>query len=587
MTRPIIKFSIGLLLGVSFTVPAQSLSKIEISSGRLIPESKYLTWIKTSIGTKLFKGIEDSVRSRIAAGLRDEGYYNFTIGNVEILKSDSTKYRLIVGVKEGKPTLIEKVLFDKTPADSSLISGFLSQVESLPLTPLALEPVFSQILDYYENRGYPFISVKVESVQFIEDTTGGNHLAIVYIKIDKGTKSKINKIEISGNTRTRDFVILRALQMLPDEDYSQKEIDEVPEKLNRLRFFEPVETPSYFIDSKQEGVLKITVREKETNSFDGIAGYVPAANNNQSGYLTGFININLRNLFGTGRTALFRWQQENQFSQELEIRYLEPWILGYPFNIEAGLFQRKQDSTYVQRNIDAKLEFIVSPEISASLLISSQSTIPTILTSNLFTVYNSSSFTSGLNLKIDTRDDYYAPTEGIFFVNSYKLSSKKINGPAEYITSDTKTNITFQKLELDLSLFRKIFDKQIVALGIHGRELRGSDFEVSDLYFLGGTNSLRGYLEKQFLGNRIFWSNLEYRYLLSRRSYTFVFFDTGYYLRNAEPLKNISEISSFKTGYGFGLNIETGLGVLSVSFALGQGDSFSEGKIHFGIVNEF
>jgi outer membrane protein insertion porin family len=74
---------------------------------------------------------------------------------------------------------------------------------------------------------------------------------------------------------------------------------------------------------------------------------------------------------------------------------------------------------------------------------------------------------------------------------------------------------------------------------------------------------------------------------LARRSYTFVFFDTGYYLRNADPLKNIQEVSSFKTGYGFGLNIETGLGVLSVSFALGQGDSFSQGKIHFGIVNEF
>ena len=70
-------------------------------------------------------------------------------------------------------------------------------------------------------------------------------------------------------------------------------------------------------------------------------------------------------------------------------------------------------------------------------------------------------------------------------------------------------------------------------------------------------------------------------------TFAFVFFDTGYYLRNANPSYNIDQISDFKIGYGFGINLETGLGVLGVSFALGKGDSFSEGKIHFGIINEF
>ena len=50
---------------------------------------------------------------------------------------------------------------------------------------------------------------------------------------------------------------------------------------------------------------------------------------------------------------------------------------------------------------------------------------------------------------------------------------------------------------------------------------------------------------------------------------------------------NVPEISGFKIGYGLGMNFETALGVLSVSFALAKGDSFSDGKIHFGIINEF
>ncbi|MGE5812464.1 MAG: BamA/TamA family outer membrane protein, partial [Ignavibacteria bacterium] len=75
--------------------------------------------------------------------------------------------------------------------------------------------------------------------------------------------------------------------------------------------------------------------------------------------------------------------------------------------------------------------------------------------------------------------------------------------------------------------------------------------------------------------------------LLSRRTFGFVFFDTGYYYRPEDPSRNVSKSEGFKIGYGLGLNLETSLGVLGVSFALAKGDSFSDGKIHFGIINEF
>jgi outer membrane protein insertion porin family len=124
-------------------------------------------------------------------------------------------------------------------------------------------------------------------------------------------------------------------------------------------------------------------------------------------------------------------------------------------------------------------------------------------------------------------------------------------------------------------------------LGLHGREMRGTSFEESDLFRLGGTNSLRGYRENQFLGSRVLWSNLEYRLLLTRRTFAFIFYDTGYYQRKEEPEKLIEKQEAFNMGYGLGLNVETGIGVLAVSFALAKGDSFSEGKIHFGLINEF
>jgi outer membrane protein insertion porin family len=241
----------------------------------------------------------------------------------------------------------------------------------------------------------------------------------------------------------------------------------------------------------------------------------------------------------------------------------------------------------VQRHINVQLDYLATEEISAGFIFETQATIPTDNGTNQFTVFNSSTITTGINFQIDSRDDFYAPTSGVYFLNSYKYSRKKINGPARFITSQTETNITLQKIEVDFNTFIEIFNRNIIAIGVHGRELQGSFFEISDLYFLGGTNSLRGYRERQFQGNRLLWSNLEYRYLLTRRSFAFAFFDSGYFLRSEDQSRNIQKISDVKLGYGIGINLETGLGVLGVSFALAQGESFSEGKIHFGLLNEF
>ncbi len=585
--RSINKLIFAIILIISSEIFPQVISKIEITGAKIFPEKEYLGWINISTGSKYFHAMEDSIQSRIASGLQAKGYFHAVCNTVEFSNIDTANSSLSIDISEGKPTLIHKINFGSAVKDSLQIANILSQIQNAPLTSSNIDFALSEILDYYENKGFPFSSIRLESVEFREDPANENYLANLILLIDEGIKSTIDKIEIEGNNKTKDFVIGRAIQVTLGEEFSQKKIDEIPYRLNRLRFFEPIEQPAFYFNSKQKGVLKISIKEKQTNFFDGIIGYVPSANEKESGYLTGFVNVNLRNLFGTGRAAFLRWQQEDRSSQELELRYLEPWLFDFPFNIEGRLFQRKQDSTYIQRDLEARLEYLATDEISASLLLITQSTIPSELSLNKFSVFNSSSFTSGFNFKIDTRDDFYSPTKGIYFNNTYKYTLKRINGPSALITPDIKTEITLQRLEFDFSIFQQLFHKQVAAFGVHARELRGDDIDLSDLYFLGGTNSLRGYREKQFQGNRILWSNLEYRLLLSRRSFAFLFFDSGYFLRNEDRQKNIPENSSFKIGYGFGLNIETGLGVLGVSFALAKGDSFGEGKIHFGIINEF
>ncbi|HEY6625872.1 MAG TPA: BamA/TamA family outer membrane protein, partial [Ignavibacteriaceae bacterium] len=450
-----------------------------------------------------------------------------------------------------------------------------------------IETSISSLLTDFENRGFPFAAVKIQSVHLYDDSVSKDHYADIYLTLEEGRKSRIDKIEVNGNTSTKDYVVTRELRIDAGEEYSQQKIVSLPRRLNKLRYFDPVPVPQFYIDSQNNGVLLINVKERNTNNFDGIIGYVPPANENESGYVTGLVNVTLRNIFGTGRAAAVRWQKLTRESQELELKYLEPWLFGYPFNLNADLFQRIQDTTYVQRRLGGAVEFLATEDISASAFVSTEEIIPTERTIPVFTVYNSSSLTTGLGLKIDLRDDPIAPTGGFLFETLYSFSKKKINGPAEYITPALETNINLQRITVGFGAFYEIFFRNIIALGINGKELNGPFFEQSDLWRFGGTRTVRGYREEQFLASRIAWANLEYRLMLTQRSYAFLFFDAGYYFLDADPDRGIAQNEDYIFGYGLGITVETAIGLLGVSFALAQGDSFSEGKIHFGIINEF
>lgn len=583
------KYSIILLITISSISFPQKLNSFDVNGNFNFDDQQYLEWSGLRLNQSIFSGILDSAKLRIAKNLLLQGFYFFKFINSDLeISSDSSTFKISFEVEEDNQIILKNIFVDAIDSGSAeQINKQFDFLEGQVFNKTEIEQSIENLLVQFENSGYPFAKVIVTSVDIYSDSIDGNNYADVYLKIVSGKESKIDKVEIRGNTSTKDYVILRELRLETGMSYSQKRIEEFPQRLNRLRFFDPVAVPQFYINSKNEGVLLVEVKEKNTNNFDGIIGYIPPGKNENSGYVTGLVTISLRNLFGTGRAVALKWNKFNRNSQELDLRYLEPWFLSFPLNINLGLYQKVQDSTYVQRKLEGAIEYLATESISASVTVAAESVVPTVRAVPVFTVYNSSYITTGLNLKIDTRDDPYAPTEGILFINSYALSKKTINGPAEYLSPTLNTSVNLQRFSVSFAFFYELFSHQVVAIAVNGRELRGLIFENSDLYRLGGTNSLRGYREEQFLGSKIYWSNLEYRALFTRRSYGFIFFDTGYYLRPAETDKNIPKTEDFLYGFGLGLNIETGLGVLRVSYALGKGDTFSDGKIHFGILNEF
>lgn len=577
-----------ILIFTSSIIFPQNKFTFEIIKNKNFKLDNYKKWINIPFPSKYFDGLEDTIKNRLHYNFTEEGYFNFTIDSIQYnISNDSIITELKIYLNEGEPTFINEIII--SGLDSLKDDNIFREIKFLKgniFYQYKIENFINEILDHLENKGYPFAKVAIKTINFFPESIKKKNYVNIFIDVDKEIESKFDLISIEGNKNTKDYVIIRELNIQKGEHYSEIKLEGIPSSLNKLRFFEPVQKPIYYFNSKNEGVLQIKVKEKQTNNFDGIIGYIPG-NNNQNGYVTGLVNISLRNIFGTGRAMSFRWQRINRNSQELEIKYLRPYLFGFPINIQGGLFQKKQDTIYVQRKLDLYIDLIANQNITIGGILSTESVIPTENEYSVFTVYNSNLLSGGMNLKIDTRDDPYSPTKGILFNNSYIFTRKSINGPEKYLTNDLKRKINYQRIFVYLNFYNQFFNRQVVALELHGKELRGDLIEISDMFYLGGTNTLRGYQENQFLGSRIFWSNLEYRFLLSPRTFTFLFFDTGYFLRKADESRNITELSDFLIGYGLGLNLETSFGVITVSYALAKGDPFNEGKIHFGLVNDF
>jgi outer membrane protein insertion porin family len=127
----------------------------------------------------------------------------------------------------------------------------------------------------------------------------------------------------------------------------------------------------------------------------------------------------------------------------------------------------------------------------------------------------------------------------------------------------------------------------VLAADLHIRDFSSGDMDISDLIQLGGASTLRGYREGQFLGSRIVWTNLEYRFLVAPRSFFYSFIDVGYIVQPDIAAINMMTSEQTKVGYGIGVRLDSSLGLIDVSFALGEGDTFSTAKIHIRLINEF
>ncbi len=527
------------------------------------------------------QGIERLTGDALKSVYATLGYFSFRLDSLSFrFSEDSSFVHCLAILHEGPCMIADTIAFSgNTVFPSDRLREECDLKPSAVFSEAVLQSDILRLLSLYEHAGYPFTSISIGDLGFI--SAGDSIRTCPRLDIIEGEKFIISEISVEGNTETNTDVIMREIRIGKNELYDPGKITEIRQRLERLQFFSSVAEPELYI-RKGKGGLKLRVAEGNTNTFDGIIGYQPPAPNESGGSLTGLVHLSFRNLFGTGRRLDARWEKTSPTVSELEIRYLEPWVFSYPLNVQGAFNQRQQDSSYVSRNVEAKATFLASSSFSFSGGAQSAEVLPSQTTGG-GAVAKSSTLTAALELLIDTRDNIINPHSGIYLRNGYSGGRKKF----DRIGSGEQEHEFLQRIEVDASCFQELTGRMIAAVSLHGRQVSSSQLDISDFYRIGGANTLRGYREEQFLGTRAGWMNAEFHYSLGRKSYAFIFYDAGYIFQAGDASQGRDQLSMLRAGYGIGGRIETALGILGVSFALGQGDTFMTGKIHFGLVNDF
>ncbi|NUO80507.1 BamA/TamA family outer membrane protein [candidate division KSB1 bacterium] len=527
-------------------------------------------------------------RAEIERGLRQvlerfhqQQYYEARVDSVVL--RNAPKYEALVYLDSG-PQYDVKLL--ATIADSAepnrdwqrALGGNHNEAEWLAR--------MQNVLEGFAGRGYPLAAFVLDSVAERIVSDDKKREAMLHFQLKPGPLVRIDSIVVRGNKTTKSHVLLRELPVRAGDLFNLEAVQSIPEKLLRLGFIRAVAPPELRVHQSAHYVLEITVTEGSSNTLNGVAGYNPSVGK-QKGFLTGLIDVQFGNLFGTGRLVNAHWEKRGPETQELGLRYREPWVRGYPLHLSGGFQQLIQDTLYVERRFEVSAEAPLGNRFAVLGAFTRESVVPDSLSAIRLNLPRSQITSVSAGLRFDSRDDLFNPRRGFFYSTTVATGRKRVQGDS------TSESFSHKLVTLDFQWLIPTKWPQVLSFAFHGRQVTSGEPEVSitDQIRFGGATTLRGYREEQFRGARVAWSNLEYRYLLSRYSRAFVFCDVGYYFReeaaNESPASTNLEIESVKTSYGLGVRMETPLGIVGVDYGLGQGDGLFNGKVHVSLMNSF
>jgi outer membrane protein assembly complex protein YaeT len=576
-----------LLSGIELTFSQEytTISKLKFIGNLKLKEKELTKWSGLRRGLPWNESLIQDANKKIVDGCRARGYLMAHIDSVSASVNTDGMAITWYG-SEGLPFYIGTLEINSDSIPEMEFWDMLDMASGMVYRASFIETEIRRMSRICAELGYPFAEIEITKTEVIG--TENKYEIDLALQVKAGARVCVNRIRIQGNKVTRDNVILRELSLQEGDVYNQRKVELIQDELERLGFFKNVNEPKIIQKNNATIEIVLTLEEGNTTTFDGIVGYIPAesAEGPENGYLTGMLQLYFRNLFGTARRFDVFWRKPDQYSDEFNLYYEEPWVFGYRLNLGGGLERIVRDTTYVEQSLFINSIYRLDNNWKTGLKVKSRQVLPDSLASRDLRLAKTGFWGGELSLEYDMRNNLYNPRKGLLYSVGYGFGVKKNFGPAYLFAEDSLVEKeTVQKYQIQFQYYNNFWRNQVVAIAITGGRVTGDkeSLQLSDHFWFGGARTLRGYRENQFHGTTVGWANLEYRFLLGKYTRLFLFNDWGYYQYQSKG----DLYKSLKTGYGLGVRFDTPLGVMGVDYGLPKGAGFSEGKIHVGLVNLF
>jgi outer membrane protein insertion porin family len=508
----------------------------------------------------------DLLRQRLV----DAGWWAATVsGEVRALEERPERGVVALRIDAGEPVVVGEIE----------VRGNLLLTREEILARVATRPgnVFDRatllgdldrVLRAYSERGYPLARVYPSRFRRTDDGRLGFDL-----RLGEGPQATIESVRVFGNDRTNPGVVARIAGVRPGDRWDVRRVERMDDRLRREGLFRTVSEPRVVRGSRDARIgLEIEVEEAPANSFFGVLGY--NRNEEGDGEVVGMVDVDLRNILGTARRAAFRFERMASNVRDLEFRYREPWLLSTPISVEVGAAQTLRDTLYSRTDLDLALAFPIGPRTEGFLGAERrESTFDVVPDSSV----TETSTGGSVGFRADWRDRRLNPSRGLW-------SESRIGAR---ITGDDTQRTRF---ETENQVLVPLIGRWLLSVRGGFRGIWSSDDVVPlyEQYFLGGTNTVRGYNEDQFRGEQVWWVRNELRWRIGLESRVYAFGDAGgWRFRTPLPTGGFAVDRDNPVGVGFGMALASRTGLLRFELALGEGDTFSDAKVHVGLEQEF
>lgn len=526
---------------------------------------------------------------------QNHGYADVSIGDIRIDRGSGKNVELTFPIHEGELYHVGTVELTGAQVftNDELRAQFKTR-EGNVFSPADLRADTKAISDAYGSRGYIDLQASADT------STGGANIINVVYRIDEGNQSYVERVNVAGNTRTKDKVIRRELALAPGDVYNTVRVDASKQRLQNLNYFSRIET--YPTDTLVPGRkdLNVLVEEKRTGSFNFGAGFSTIDS------LLGFAEVQQSNFDllkwpdFTGRGQRFRARvQYGTKRKDFLVSLTEPWFLDYQVAVGGEIFYNEAQfvsNVYDQRNygFDLNARKAITQDISARLDYRLEEIDIFHVSKDVSQTIRDeegnhlkSSITAGLTY--DTRDSVFLTRKGRRVDLSAYVAGGPLGGNVDIYGFDLNGSQYFH-LPWD-TIF--LINGEVATVDTWAG---GNRVPIFDRLYLGGANNLRGFKYRHagpkdengepIGGNTLARLTFEYTFPIVDRVRGAAFYDTGFVNRGSYQF-GLSDLNS-DVGLGLRLDLPIGPVRLDYGFPIQSSDRESNsGKFNFSIGYQF